>query len=65
MYGRMKGYEADKLSNELFLRKQKLCEEVLSVLDKIMPGQSRMRGVMLYEMHLPLVMLANRYSGKM
>jgi len=60
MYGRMKGYEADKLSNELFLRKQKLCEEVLSVLDKIMPGQSRMRGVMLYEMHLPLVMLANR-----
>ena len=61
MYGRMKGYEADKLSNEQLLRKQALCEEVLTVLDKIMPGQSRMRGVMLYEMHLPCVMIANRY----
>jgi len=60
MYGRMSGYEADKLSNEQLMRKQTLCEEVLTVLDKIMPGQSRMRGVMLYELHLPLVMLANR-----
>jgi len=60
MYGRMSGYEADKLSNEQLLRKQALCEEVLSVLNKIMPGQSRMRGVMLYELHLPCVMLANR-----
>lgn len=60
MYGRMKGFEADKLSNEQLMRKQVLCEEVLSVLDKIMPGQSRMRGVMLYEMHLPCVMIANR-----
>jgi len=60
MYGRMSGYEADKLSEEQLLRKQALCEEVLSVLDKIMPGQSRMRGVMLYELHLPYVMLANR-----
>ena len=34
--------------------------QVLLVLDVIMPGESRMRGVMLYELHLPNVMLANR-----
>jgi len=60
MYGRMAGYTADQLSDEQFQRKQKLCEEVLQVFNKIIPGNARMRGVMLYELHLPLVMLANR-----
>ena len=31
------------------------------MLDLIMPGESRMRGVMLYELHLPNVMLGNRW----
>ena len=60
MYGRMEGYEANNLSLELLERKKELCEEVLGVLDVIMPGSVRMRGVMLYELHLPYVMLANR-----
>ena len=60
MYGRMDGFEANNLSAELLERKRGLCEEVLGVLDVIMPGSTRMRGVMLYELHLPLVMLANR-----
>ena len=34
---------------------------MLAVLDLIMPGESRMRGVMLYELHLPNVMLGNRW----
>ena len=42
------------------MRKQELCEEVLSVYDVIMPGNNWMRGVMLYELHLPHVLLANR-----
>ena len=29
-----------------------------------MPGQTRMRGVMLYELHLPLVLSANRQLQK-
>ncbi len=60
MYGRMKGYEADEMSDDQFQRKRRLCEEVLQVLDKIMPGRSRKRGMMKYELHLPLVMLSNR-----
>ena len=60
MYGRMPGYEANNLTNDQLERKLGLCREVLGVLDKIMPGQSRMRGVIMYELHLPLVLLANR-----
>ena len=60
MYGRMEGYEANSLTNDQLERKLGLCREVLGVLDVIMPGQSRMRGVMMYELHLPLVLLANR-----
>ena len=54
------GYEPDKMSDEQFKRKLQLCEEVLKVLDKIMPGQSRKRGMIKYELHLPLVMLTNK-----
>merc|ERR1711973_180020 len=60
MYGKMEGYTADQLTDEQFEYKKRLCEEVLKVFDKILPGNNRMRGVMLYELHLPLVMLANR-----
>lgn len=60
MYGRMEGYEANNLTDQQLERKLGLCQEVLSVLDLIMPGQSRMRGVIMYELHLPLVLLSNR-----
>ena len=32
------------MSDELFLRKRALCEQVLKVFDKIMPGRNRKRG---------------------
>ncbi len=64
MYGRMKGFEADSMSEEQFKRKLSLCRIVLAVLDKILPGRTRKRGMMMYEMHLPLVMLANRALQK-
>ena len=44
MYGRMVGYEADVLTEEQLKRKRKLCEEVLLIFDKIMPGRTRKRG---------------------
>ncbi|XP_015175183.1 PREDICTED: protein msta, isoform B-like [Polistes dominula] len=37
-----------------------LCKEILEVLELVEPGISRLKGIMLYEMHLPLVLLANR-----
>ena len=39
MYGRMAGYEAASLGPDLLDRKRQLCEEVLGVLDTLMPGQ--------------------------
>ena len=44
MYGRMAGYEADVLTDEQLKRKRRLCEEVLLVFKKIMPGRTRKVG---------------------
>ncbi|XP_077261989.1 SET domain-containing protein SmydA-8 isoform X2 [Temnothorax americanus] len=41
------------------------CKEVYNVLDIVEPGISRLKGIMLYEMHLPVIILANRsYSAR-
>ncbi|XP_014482025.1 PREDICTED: uncharacterized protein LOC106748219 isoform X2 [Dinoponera quadriceps] len=41
------------------------CNEVYGVLDIVEPGISRLKGIMLYEMHLPMIILANRsYSAR-
>ncbi len=67
MYGREAGYEVPDLSPAQVEKKLRLCEQVLGVLDKIDPGISVRRGMILYEMHLPLIMLAQLglNSGKM
>ena len=44
MYGRMQGFEASNLSDEQLKRKRQLCLDVLTILEKIMPGQSRKKG---------------------
>ena len=44
MYGRMQGFEASDLSDEQLKRKRQLCLDVLTILEKIMPGQSRKKG---------------------
>ncbi|XP_068980216.1 SET domain-containing protein SmydA-8-like [Bombus flavifrons] len=42
-----------------------VCKEMYDMLEIIEPGISRLKGIMLYEMHLPLVLLANRaYSAR-
>ncbi|XP_043249726.1 SET domain-containing protein SmydA-8-like [Colletes gigas] len=37
-----------------------MCKEMYNMLEIVEPGISRLKGIMLYEMHLPLVLLANR-----
>jgi len=60
MYGRMEGYGADVLTDEQLKTKRDLCERALKVLNVIMPGRMRKRAMMMYELHVPLVMLSNR-----
>ncbi len=35
-----------------------MCRQVLEVLDVVMPGKTRSRGMILYELHAPLLFLA-------
>lgn len=44
LYGRVEGYTIDELPDIMLERKLELCREVLSALDVISPGETRMRG---------------------
>ncbi|XP_045451310.1 SET domain-containing protein SmydA-8 [Melitaea cinxia] len=58
LYGRVENYLLDDLPDLLLERKVELCRLILKVLDVVSPGDSRMRGMMLYELHAPLMYLA-------
>ncbi|XP_017059323.1 SET domain-containing protein SmydA-8 isoform X1 [Drosophila ficusphila] len=58
MYGRVKGYEMVQLPDQKLERKAELCRQVLRVLNTFEPGLSRTRAMNLYELHVPLVLLA-------
>ncbi|XP_055920729.1 SET domain-containing protein SmydA-8 isoform X2 [Eupeodes corollae] len=58
MYGRVHGYEMVELPDILLERKEELCRQVLGVLNVFEPGLSRARAMLLYELHVPLVLLA-------
>jgi len=65
LYGRDRRYLLDTLSPALLQRKINICQSLLSIADVLEPGLSRIRGVTLYEMHAPIIMLArNRYQNK-
>ena len=57
MYGRCKGHEMHHLTESDLVRKQQLGLEAMEVLNIVEPGISGVRGLVLYELHLPFVML--------
>ncbi|XP_050101373.1 SET domain-containing protein SmydA-8 [Anopheles aquasalis] len=64
LYGRIPGYEMVELPDVLLERKVDLCRDVLRVLDVVEPGLSRSRAMVLYELHAPLIMLAQSAFGR-
>ncbi|CAG4960117.1 unnamed protein product [Parnassius apollo] len=58
LYGRVDGYGIDELPDLILERKAEFCRLVLKTLDVITPGDSRMRAMMIYELHAPLMYLA-------
>ncbi|XP_036329154.1 SET domain-containing protein SmydA-8 isoform X1 [Rhagoletis pomonella] len=58
MYGRVAEYELAELPDVMLEHKEGLCRLVLRVLEVFEPGLSRTRAMMLYELHVPLVLLA-------
>ncbi|XP_072945140.1 SET domain-containing protein SmydA-8 [Epargyreus clarus] len=64
LYGRVEGYTLDDLPDLMLERKVEFCRLVLKTLEVITPGESRMRGMMFYELHAPLMYLArNEFSA--
>ena len=58
LYGRDQPSKTEMISHAL--RKKELCESVIEVLDKVIPGRFRMRGMFLSEMYGILFFLAKR-----
>lgn len=58
LYGRVPGYEMPELPDILLERKIELCRDILWVLNIFEPGKTRSRAMILYELHAPIVMLA-------
>ncbi|CAB3230749.1 unnamed protein product [Arctia plantaginis] len=63
LYGRVEGYNIDELPDLMLERKADFCRLVLKTLDVITPGETRMRGMIMYELHAPLMFLARNEFG--
>lgn len=64
LYGKVHGYFIHELSDELLRRKEALCKELMKIFDVIEPGFTRLRGVTLYELHAPIMILTTREFEK-
>lgn len=64
LYGKVDGFLINELSDAGLARKKKYCEELLNVIDILEPGTSRLRGVILYELHAPIMMQINREMNR-
>lgn len=60
LYGRDERYLLNTLTMEQLERKVSICQQLLSVADVVEPGLTRLRGVTLYELYAPMLLLAKR-----
>lgn len=60
IYGRIADYLIHELSEKQLVRKRDICKEILEIFDVIEPGYTRIRGVTLYEVHAPMMILLTR-----
>lgn len=58
LYGKTDGFLINEMSAELLKRKEDYCRDLLEVVDVLEPGASRLRGVILYELHAPVMIQA-------
>ncbi|KAH8284421.1 hypothetical protein KR018_005975, partial [Drosophila ironensis] len=66
IYGRIDGYLLPQMSPDAIARKERYCREFLQVVDLLDPGLTRLRGLIMYELHAPVMVLAQMslQSGK-
>ncbi|XP_016978673.1 SET domain-containing protein SmydA-8 isoform X2 [Drosophila rhopaloa] len=58
IYGRTEGYLLPQMSPEDIARKETYCREFLEIVDVLDPGLTRLRGLIMYELHAPVMVLA-------
>ncbi|KAJ0174415.1 hypothetical protein K1T71_009523 [Dendrolimus kikuchii] len=60
LYGKVVDYMIHQMPETELNRKIDICRDLMTVFDVIEPGYSRLRGVTLYELHAPLMILTTR-----
>lgn len=60
IYGRTDKHLLHLMSPEMLKRKETYCRDLLEVMDVLEPGMSRLRGVIMYELHAPLMLQATK-----
>ncbi|XP_023948168.2 SET domain-containing protein SmydA-8-like isoform X2 [Bicyclus anynana] len=60
LYGKVTDYMIHEMPEEQLQRKVEICRDLMKVFDVIEPGYSRLRGITLYELHAPLMVLTTR-----
>ncbi|XP_046657352.1 SET domain-containing protein SmydA-8-like [Daphnia pulicaria] len=60
LYGRNERFLLNTMTSQQLERKVDICRRLLSVADIVEPGLTRIRGVTMYEMYAPLLLLAQR-----
>eukprot|EP00092_Neocalanus_flemingeri_P005018 GFUD01005395.1.p1 GENE.GFUD01005395.1~~GFUD01005395.1.p1 ORF type:complete len:523 (+),score=168.51 GFUD01005395.1:74-1570(+) len=58
LYGREQGFTSEEMTETTWQRKKQICEEILETLKVLEPGLTVRKARLMYEMHLPLIMLA-------
>ncbi|XP_026322736.1 SET domain-containing protein SmydA-8-like [Hyposmocoma kahamanoa] len=64
LYGKVENYMIHEMPEQELNRKIEICKDLMKVFDVIEPGYSRLRGVTLYELHAPLMILTTRQFEK-
>ncbi|KAJ4438512.1 hypothetical protein ANN_14457, partial [Periplaneta americana] len=60
LYGKAPGFLINDMTEAQLRHKRDICRQLLKVVDILEPGYSRLRGVLLYELHAPLMILTTR-----
>uniref|UniRef100_A0A1A9WV71 SET domain-containing protein n=1 Tax=Glossina brevipalpis TaxID=37001 RepID=A0A1A9WV71_9MUSC len=58
IYGRIEGYLISDMSFEDLKLKEKYCREFLQIADILQPGLTKLRGLIMYELHAPIMMIS-------
>lgn len=60
LYGRTEDFLLNTMSNDGLKHKENYCRDLLEVIDVLEPGFSRLRGVVMYELHAPVMLQTTR-----